>query len=749
MASPECLKEWHRAKTLESRGHLLFRVPIIIRPCAWKELLAGEAILALPKDGKAITAYPDADTAWLEVHNGIKAVVEALHTTFTPKSGYFNDLKGADIPSSQPISLDDIFVFPRLVKRAHTSTSDLPEEKIISSVDELYDEGKAVLYGHDKCGKTALAQHLALSLLDNSKPVLFADLRVVKRRLDESYIRSLYKEQLNGDYYLWRRQEGKTLIIDNMTEAPGILEFIDTHCTSFAHIFLFVSSDVFHSYLHDDIRLAEFQEIRLDPMTRTQQEALIRKRLPTLDKHRRITDGFVDEVEDRVNSIIISNRIVPRYPFFILSILQTYDASMPRDLSITSYGHCYYVFIIASLIRAGIAKSDDAVNSCFNFAEQLSLATFRASRENNQRQLDFRVFLTDYCDRYIIKKSILNRMMHKDYGLIGEDGTFRTAYMYYYFLGKALATSRDLAEGFLPELCAHSYTEENYLILLFAIHHATDDKIVEDIAYRTMLEFDDIPCATLSKEETSRFRTIVTDLPKSVLSDDSVEQERARERQTKQELEEERDHESDEEHMSESEQLPVRMLRVLKNNRILGQVLRNQYGKLLRTEIEDIVETIADSSFRLVNLVLGSEEEILTMAQHIHAKYPEADLDGIRWILRAQSFLWTIYNIEDAVRAVSVPSIRDAVDAVVLRNSTPVYELFGFFYQLDSGEELTNDERDILADLFKRHHDDFIRLVLSIRTQFYMNTHRSRTSVEQSICSILGIRYKPRLRSAR
>ena len=66
-----------------------------------------------------------------------------------------------------------------------------------------------------------------------------------------------------------------------------------------------------------------------------------------------------------MNSVIISNRIVPRFPFYVLSILQTYEAYMPSNMSITSYGHCYYVLIFASLVRAGISQADDAINPTF------------------------------------------------------------------------------------------------------------------------------------------------------------------------------------------------------------------------------------------------------------------------------------------------------------------------------------------------------------------------------------------------
>ena len=33
------MKEWRRASELASTGRLVFRVPIILRDCAWKDLL--------------------------------------------------------------------------------------------------------------------------------------------------------------------------------------------------------------------------------------------------------------------------------------------------------------------------------------------------------------------------------------------------------------------------------------------------------------------------------------------------------------------------------------------------------------------------------------------------------------------------------------------------------------------------------------------------------------------------------------
>lgn len=48
-------------------------VPIVLRPCDWKDLVFGK-LNALPSKGTPISSYTDQDTAWLEVVNRIKAL---------------------------------------------------------------------------------------------------------------------------------------------------------------------------------------------------------------------------------------------------------------------------------------------------------------------------------------------------------------------------------------------------------------------------------------------------------------------------------------------------------------------------------------------------------------------------------------------------------------------------------------------------------------------------------------------------
>ncbi len=744
LASSECMKEWERAKTLAANGRGLFRVPIILRSCAWKDYLGDDDVKALPDDGHAIMTSSDIDAAWMEVYEGIASVIETIRTTFTPKQEFLAHLRDTELPLGAPLALDDIFVFPHLTKRGRADAADAVTQHIVPNVSELLEEGHVLIDGDHKSGKTGLAKHLAQSLVNSGQPVMFADLGSGGGHLGDKYLPKLYCEQFDGDYTLWQKRENKTLVVDNLTESPKQLEFVTACCDRFDRVIALVSSDVFHAYLRDDTRYAQFQHLRIEPLTLVKQEELIRSRLRRMENKDALTDGFVDHVEDRVNSIILSNRIVPRYPFFVLSILQTFEAVMPRSLTITSYGHCYFVFILSSLSRGGIADSDDALNSAFNFLEQLALAKFLARRESPRECFDYDGFTRKYRDEYLIEDSLLNRLTHKDYGIITPDGGFKTSYMYYFFLGKLLATTPDLSAQYLADLCDHSYDEGNYLTLLFAIHHATDDALIEDILVRTMVELEAIESATLSKRDTTRFTKLISELPQSVLSRDSVEEQRARARRERDNDDATRSPDGDSDGDDAS---PDSVLRVIRNNKILGQVLRTQYGKLPRHRIEDIVETIADSAFRLISLLLHDEDELHCIALHLQAQYPDADLEKLKEFVTAFSFLWAIINIELAVHAISVPNISEAVEAVVARNSTPAYDLLGYFCMLDVARALSARERDVLRALYNTHGDMFIRRVVSIRTQDYMNTHRSHPSIEQSICSILKIRYRARLRA--
>ena len=89
IASEECMKEWSRAGEMVSNGKPLFRIPIILRECAWLDMLGSDDVKALPADGRPISSFSDQDVAWQQVYEGIKSVVNKLRIAFIPKQGLY------------------------------------------------------------------------------------------------------------------------------------------------------------------------------------------------------------------------------------------------------------------------------------------------------------------------------------------------------------------------------------------------------------------------------------------------------------------------------------------------------------------------------------------------------------------------------------------------------------------------------------------------------------------------------------
>ena len=572
------------------------------------------------------------------------------------------------------------------------------------------------------------------------------DLGTVNRKPTVNVFRDVYQRQFDGDYSLWKEQDGKVILLDNLSSTT--IDHVTLAMEHFQQVIVTLSRDTFYAYYRDDDRLAEFKAIEILPLTHSKQEQLIRKRTEVSGQDKPALDGQIDQIENQVNAIIISNRILPRYPFYILSILQTYEGFMPSDLSITSYGHCYYVLILAHLLKSGISSSDDEINACLNFSENLAFKIYCSSSDDHYIGQDsLTAFVAEYKTRYLIKDATLNRLFDQDYGIITPvNGQFKIPYMYYFFLGKFLAANGEKHNEIIERMCDKSYIKSNCLTLIFTIHHTSDGGIIDDILLRTMCALDKIEPSTLEQRETKIFENILKDIPSQILSKDSVQSERERERDAKDRQELDEPHEP--ENTSDDELMGVvnDIYRIMKNNEILGQILKNKYGSLERDRIVEIIETVADGGLRLVQVLLADQNEINDTALFFHKRYPKLDIGAVRQAIRMISFNWTIFHVEGIVGTLNKPEIQLLVEEAVAKKNTPAYDLIGYFLRLDTIEEFSNNQREQLKKLLNKYRYEFFRKVISIRTQRYLNTHQVRTPVEQAVCSLLNIKYAPRLK---
>ena len=740
LASQACRDEWDLAAELANKRKAIVRIPIILAECSWMDLSGASEIKALPRDAKPIRKYRRQEEAWKQIYDGIAEVVNEFQKSFVLKERAERDLQKTDFISQGHVRLSSIFVFPTLTSYVRRGGENV--ELVVRGEKDLLDGDYVLIHGEELSGKTALARHIFFHLIERSSPVLYCDLSTLPNRFDESILGETYRNYFEGDYSLWKAQPNKTLVCDNLTTGSAAIQLLDLAEKEFDRIIITSSTKTFFAYFRDDERLAKYQEIRILPLSHSKQERLIRKRIQLSGQESTIADGRVDEIEKRVNAVVINNRILPRYPFYILSIIQTYEAFMPNDVSITSYGHCYYVLILAHLRKAGISSTDDEINACLNFSEQLAFSIYQTEYEGGKTGPDFlRVFKANYDKEYVIRKSTRRRMFDPNYGIIGGDGRFRNPYIYYFFIGSYLAKNAQECEEIIAGLLSRSYITQNSLVLRFLIHHSSDENIIDEILLSTMCSLDDLEPATLDSAEAEYFEGLVKSIPLSILSSNSVESERKWERDVR-DLREAGDEEEweDEDDGDISVEDANQIYLVMKNNELLGHVLRTKYGALRRDKIADCVTTIGDSGLRLVRVLLG-EREMNELAAYLHERSPEFGIDEMRGMVRFLAFVWTMENIERVVRALNKPEIREVVEEVVAEKGTAAYDLIGYFLRLDTVEVFSDNDFNRLKSIWDKYSYPVLRRVVSLRTQRFLNTHRVHAPIEQKVCSLLGVKY--------
>ena len=749
--SSECRREMEIAFGVKEK-HNAVVVPVIVRPCAWRDDKRLSEILAIPRDGKAISQWSDKDEALLNIYENIKGIVNSLPAQLKPLAK--SKLTRVEFVSQHKddLNLDDLFVFPNLKAEYR--------DREIDDFDDLWKKNKRIiLKGDDRCGKTVFCRKLFLHEVKKGNPVLLISGEDIKSPINhEQVIERKFGEQFTGSFPHWSQQFSKCLIIDDFTHNSP-LKFVDFAKGYFDRVLFVISEDDYLAYFSDEERFAGYELLNLGSIGHVKQEELIRKWVNLSDDQyhqQTIPHGKIDLIEDRLNSIILHSRIVPRYPFYILSILQTFEAFMPQNLQITTYGHCYHALIVAQLLKIEINKED--IDSSLNFLTALSYEIYK---EREFTQIQFDRFLNEYNENYLIKTSVVSRLMNHNSSIIrSREGRYEFSYpfVYYFLLGNYFARNYQAQLDTIEQITEKSYLKDNAFILIFTIHHAQDDELIDNILLHTACALDDVIPATLDLGETKLLETALQELPERILSKRSVEDERRLERVQREESEAQSDgfdneagHDDDDnpqEHLNS-------IYKTLKNMEILGQILKNKFGSFTKRKNEEVIEFVADAGLRLINKVLDKEGiqrfEGYLIESLKTSDISEDDKPKLERFLRNQvrTLVFIIigsllYKVTMSIRK---PDLYEIVESMCRRRNTPAGDLILAFFILETAEDDVNTPKakkiiDIINQ-FDKSHNVVARRLLSFSLQHYANTHHIPRRAREKLFQALKIDYRP------
>ena len=753
LSSKSCKEEMQYALKNSTKKKV---IPIILKDCTWKDTGCKE-LLALPNDGQPINSsiWESHEKAWQSVYDGIKKVIMDLEHSFVIKGDFLEELQCIEFVTQnkgEP-KLEEIFVFPNLSaqKRAFEKETINPD----SFFEKKY---KSILIkGRELSGKTAFARWLFINLNGKYSPLLLDGQAIFKSiNFEDHFKREFYKE-MTGDFEVWKELDNKVAIIDNYHHniSSNIINYLNDN---FTMTIIMMDDEEYLLYFKDDSTISEFSILSIGQLTFVQQEALIRKWLClNLNQiENEVDDLQVDKLEVIVNNIVTTNRIVPRYPFFVLSILQAFEAFMPSNLQITAYGHCYQALLTAKLVKKNI-KYDD-IDSCFNYLKHLSYDIYINTKDGKPyTEIIYLEFKEKYKAQFIIGDSVINKVENQDYPILNLQPnlvTFDYPYIYYFFLGMYLAGDEN--ESLVNELCENLYLKENAFILIFIIHHTQNRKFLDVILRHCIYSFETQPVAELSTKETQFMNNLIDELPRSIISSRDVSDNRIDQRDQKESLLIQQN-KQEFKNADTDEVGAIEIKKGFKIIEVLGQILKNRAGSFEKQDILKILENAINLGLRILNLFLSEcrkpefEEWLNKLLQDAEKDFEseksrkfddEKRRIFVEKAIQLFGYVVTIGMLNRITDSINSEKLVTMMSILSEEKKTPSYDMISF---LVSSSQFGIDVSDIktLITKYSTSKNYWAEKTLSYYVQNFLNTHHIKYQDRQKISEILNIKYLP------
>lgn len=601
LSSPSCKKEKEKALELRKKKGISV-IPIILSSCGWLDVEDIPKLLALPTDGKPISKFEDQNEAWLDVYEGLKKIIEKeikfknLKITEEFES-FLQDTEMLTNAHSEKerVLLDDIFMPPDLDK-----FNNLGEHEEISSEElfkNLLDYPRIVIAGENQSGKTSLCKVMFKELRKrNFVPIYISDEKDLFRGRIENKISDSFHKQYDDDAFDINEIDKERIIpiIDDFHFAKNKEKHVKD-LSVYPRCILIVD-DIFSLNIEDEKLLASFTRFKISEFKPTLRNELIKKWRRLTDKEIRDIDyRDIDRTTELIDSTLgetIGKKIMPAYPFFILSAIVTYETlAIPLNQEITSQGYCYEAFIYFYLRKQGVRN--DEIDTYMNFLTELAFYFYKEKKYELFPD-DFTSFMKLYLEKYNLP--IDQKILLKNLSLIVSTDSFnnysfRYPYLYYFFVAKYLAENLE-NEGIKEEIekiMNNLHVNENAYIAVFISHHSKNIGILDIVERNVRCLFDKYEPATLIKDEVKFFDEQVDKIiePSLPSVDTTPETERKKRLRTQDKLEQSQNAEEQEDSDKE-DSLGRDLRRAIKTVEVMGTIIKNRAGSLEKTKLEEI-----------------------------------------------------------------------------------------------------------------------------------------------------------------
>ena len=674
------------------------------------------------------------------------------------------------------LQLRDVFEYPDLVEikiRGELFGQRIAGDQVRNL---LGPDRKLLITGDTESGKTSLSKRLFADLLDDGYVPVFLDGTQDLPSSDRIYgfIERKFVEQYDPkllDAYRKLDRASKAIIIDDYDKLPLASaqrkEVLNRLSRSNNSLIIFshdITSDL-DQLTSPDVLSEDPDEIhqyRIQPLGYVGRNNLT-ERWMLLGNDADPTDvSFVrnlTRINDTLDTLVGRN-YVPSYPLYVLSVLQALDAATAIDLSASTHGYFYELFIKASIARGRSSIDFDIIASYLAYtAYQLHLRRATIISDSELRRIH-----EDYEVQYDIKRSyesLRNQFISQNIWMQINDGIrFKYAYLYNYFIASYI---RDhITETRIRELIAEMsrgvHIEGNANILLFLAHLSKDPVVIEGLL-------------SASRERFSGYTPtdLLTDIgflseSGAILPQAVYEENDPRANREAMLAEMDRDAPPDdgastspiEEADSDTgiDNPITQFVAALRHLEILGQILKNFPGSLEGSVKRDIAQECYDLGLRSLSVVFemiqSDQTEIVAqiseMLRKRHPGFTTHEIDR-----RAQETLTGLAHalsygmVRKIGRSVGSRELSNTFERLLGESPTPSYRLINSSLELDHNPDFPALSIRETAFQFEDKPLPLSVLRHLVVSHFHLFPVDFRT--KQSICASLDIKYSSLQRS--
>ncbi len=550
LSSDACKREMKRAFDLKKEKGISV-VPIIVSECLWEDIDLISKFLVLPEDGKAISSFTDPHNGWKNVCSELKRVISELSRIKDLKvtEGFSDFLEDAELftkahSNKEEVLLSDIYTYPSL-KRYDTDREygeTLDSKKLAQN---LYKYPNLIIAGEDQSGKTSLCKKIFQDLRNSFFiPVYLEDgENKYLGNLDNKIEKAFNKQYQDGEFD--KLSTNKIIpILDDFHHAKH-KEKLVRQIKKYDK-YIIIVDDIYALNFKDEALIESFFHFEIAEFSPIQRNTLIKRWIKLSDQeftnNKNNLYQRLDKNTELVNTTLGKNfgtGIMPSFPFFILSVITTYETfNKPLSEEITSQGYCYEALIFSYLKNQGV--KNDEIDIYINFLTELAFHIY----DNELKDLpknDFDEFIEDYSEIYnlpIDKDLLVDNLLNANVITLDSlnNYSFKHYYIYYFFVAKYLSENINDHKDEVKTIIDNLHNNDKAFICIFLTHHSKDDFILDRIIDQSSKLFQTFNPATLEKEELNFFDQQVDIIAEAALPEESAEQERKKRLKAKEKL---------------------------------------------------------------------------------------------------------------------------------------------------------------------------------------------------------------------